>query len=61
MNFLSDEKVRNVMKSAGVSAEAELDMYIRTLNGILEGWRTTMPDMCIGIHLCRGNLTVSLT
>lgn len=61
MSFLVDSNVRTRMQSSGVSPDSEVELYIRVLNAILEGRKETMADLCVGIHLCRGNLTVSLS
>lgn len=58
MSFLVDSSVRTRMQSADISPDSELELYIRILNAILEGRHKTMADLCVGIHLCRGNLTV---
>ncbi|KAI0628637.1 UROD/MetE-like protein [Trametes polyzona] len=48
-----DEKVRHVMVTEGVDPEALLDTYIRVLNACV---REKPADMCISLHVCRGNV-----
>lgn len=61
MSFLVDVDVRARMESFNVSPDSELDHHIQILNAVMEGRRKDMNDLCVGIHLCRGNLTVSLS
>ncbi|KAL7270909.1 hypothetical protein RUND412_006372 [Rhizina undulata] len=48
------------MKKAGEDSEALLDSYIRLYNNCIRDRDTDLPEMTIGLHLCRGNFRHSM-
>ncbi|EIM81743.1 UROD/MetE-like protein [Stereum hirsutum FP-91666 SS1] len=54
LTFFADPSFQERMAAANISTEDQLSKMIQVLNRCLEGRK---EDMCVGIHLCRGNAT----
>lgn len=50
--YFCSEAMLSGMKEAGVDSGAILDSYIKLYNDCL---KDKPKDMCVGVHLCRGN------
>lgn len=57
LTFFADPSFQERMAAANISAEERLGKMIELLNRCLIGRK---QDMCVGVHLCRGNATVRL-
>ena len=54
--YFCSEAMISGMTNAGVDHEALLDTYIRAINLCIKDRPT---DLTVGVHVCRGNFTVS--
>lgn len=50
--YFCDENMRKAMPEDGLDPDTEFDKYIQLYN---DCFRDRPDDMCVGVHLCRGN------
>lgn len=50
--LLCDDRIRDKVRSDGLSPDVLVDLYIEAINDAVAG---APADMAIGIHMCRGN------
>ncbi|KAH0603787.1 uncharacterized protein H6S33_007446 [Morchella sextelata] len=58
--YFCAQPMLDAMKAEGEDPEALFDSYIRLYNNCLRDRATKLPDMTVGLHLCRGNFRHSV-
>ncbi|PCH41756.1 UROD/MetE-like protein [Wolfiporia cocos MD-104 SS10] len=53
--YFCDTKMLSGMAAVGVDSDALLNLYCQVYIDILQGREQDMPEMVVGVHLCRGN------
>jgi len=58
--YFCSETMLKGMKEAGEDSDELLNSYVRLYQNCLRDHATKLPDMTIGLHLCRGNFRHSI-
>ncbi|KAI5820253.1 UROD/MetE-like protein [Pyronema omphalodes] len=58
--YFCDVSMLEAMRAEGADPDARLDAYIRLYNNCFRDRATKLPELTVGLHLCRGNFRHSM-